>query len=181
MNCQNLTKLAVCLGIVIHSMGIGAALAVNPPSRVPVKGYSTTYAQVSSLVDQQPGKKIQFESQDGVKGMTVTKDAITVLRSGIYLLVASPQVTALEDNGCIDVWLVLNGKDIANSGVRQCQSTKGNTNVVVSQVILDLKKGDTIQVQTNGKGVKLDAIQPKQGAFIPSIIFTVLGLSTSAK
>ena len=70
---------------------------------------------------------------------------------------------------------------MANSGVRQCQSTKGNTNVVVSQVILELKKGDTIQVQTNGKGVKLDAIQPKQGAFIPSMIFTVLGLSTSAK
>ena len=113
--------------------------------------------------------------------MTVTKDAIKILRSGIYLLVASPQVTALEDNGCIDVWLVLNGQDVANSGVRQCQSAKGSTDVVVSQVIIDLKKGDTIQVQTNGKGVKLDAIQPKQGAFIPSVIFTVLGLSTTAK
>lgn len=181
MNYLNVTKFAVCLGIVLNSMGLGSALAVNPPSRVPMKGYATTYAQVSSLVDQPIGKKIQFESQDGAKGMTVTKDAIKILRSGIYLLIAAPQVTALEDNGCVDVWLVLNGQDVANSGVRQCQSTKGSTDVVVSQVIIDLKKGDTIQVQTNGKGVKLDAIQPKQGAFIPSVIFTVLGLSTTAK
>jgi hypothetical protein len=82
----------------------------------------------------------------------------------------------MKDGGCLDAWITINGKNLDNSGVRICQSKAGNTNVVVSQSIISLKKGDTIQVKTSGTNAKLDAITAQGAPLIPSIIFTVLGL-----
>jgi hypothetical protein len=163
-------------GLFISILTPLAALAVAAPKPVSTEGYAITFAQLSSAVDQQPGGFVQFELNDGVKGVTVTKNSVTVVRPGSYLIIAAPQVTVTKDGGCIDAWLVVNGKDVKNSGVRQCQGKAGNTDVVVSQAIMKLKKGDRIQVKTSGNGVKLDAIQPKEEPLIPSIIFTVLGL-----
>jgi hypothetical protein len=144
------------------------------PTNVPSHG--TAFAQLSSLVDQQPGGFIQFESKDSLLNTSATINSVTVKQNGSYLVIASPQVTATKDGGCLDAWIVLNGKDVANSGVRICQAKAGNTNVVVSQVIMYLKTGDTLQVKTGGVNAKLDAIKAKQGPAIPSVILSVVGL-----
>jgi hypothetical protein len=153
-----------------------SALAGTPPISKPNTGTAITSAQLSSAIDQNPGGIVKFELKDSVSGVDVTENSVSVKKPGSYLIFASPQVTATKDKGCIDAWIVLNGKDVPNSGVRLCQSVAGDTSVVVSQVVMKLKAGDTIQVKTAGKDVKLDAIKPEKGPLIPSIIFTVLGL-----
>lgn len=151
----------------------GNTLAISPSSP-PARG--PAFAQLSSAVDQQPGGLVQFESKDSLQGISAKANTIVVTQPGSYLIIASPQVTAINNGGCLDAWIVVNGQDIKNSGVRVCQA-KTETNVVVSQVIMNLKTGDQIQVKTSGKNTKLDAITTKGQPLIPSIIFTVLGLT----
>jgi hypothetical protein len=163
-------------GLVVSLLTPLATLAVTPPKKVSTQGLDITFAQLSSDLDQEPGGFVQFEYNDGVQGISFTKNSVTVNRPGSYLIIAAPQVTATKDGGCLDAWMVLNGKDVLNSGVRLCQAKSGNTDVIVSQTVMKLKKGDKIQVKTSGNGAKLDAIVSKEGPHIPSIIFTVLGL-----
>jgi hypothetical protein len=137
---------------------------------------NTAFAQLSSKIDRSPGRMVRFESRDSVLNMSVTADSVEVKKDGSYLIIASPQVTATKDNGCLNAWLVLNGKGVDNSGVRICQAKAGNTNVVVSQVIMYLKKGDVIQVKTEGANAKLDAISNSGNPLIPSVILTITGL-----
>lgn len=153
-------------------------LASSPPPKDSAgNSVAITSAQLSSSADQNSGGIIDFEIQDSVNGLSVTKNSITVKKAGSYLIFAAPQVTATKDGGCLDAWFVLNGQDVKNSGVRLCQSQKNNTNVLISQVVMKLKKGDKIQIKTGGDGAKLDAIKPEKGPLIPSVIFTVLGLN----
>jgi len=150
-----------------------SALAISPRS-APARG--TAFAQLSSAVDQKPGGFVQFELQDSLAIMSATVNSVTVEQEGIYLIIAAPQVTMIKDGGCIDVWFVVNGQDVKNSGVRQCQAEAENTDVVINQTIMPLKKGDKLQVKTSGTDVKLDAITAKGEPLIPSVIFTVFGL-----
>jgi hypothetical protein len=137
---------------------------------------NTAFAQLSSLNDQSPGNLVRFEQRDSVLNMSVTDNSVEIKKDGSYLVIASPQVTATKDGGCLNAWILLNGKGVANSGVRLCQAKAGNTNVLVSQVIMYLRKGDMIQVKTNGVNSKLDAIQNGKNPAIPAIILTITGL-----
>lgn len=151
--------------------------AAPQPKKSPVTSFAITSAQLSSAKDQPPGKTVQFELKENVNGVDVSNDTVIIKKPGNYLLMVAPQITATQNGGCLDLWLMLNGKNIPNSGIRSCQTTAGNTDVLMSQTIMKLKPGDRIQVMTNGKGGILDAVQPEKGPLIPSIIFTVLGLN----
>jgi hypothetical protein len=160
------------LSCLVATIVSSSALAI--PNNPPTQGAS--FAQLSSKVVQQPGGFVQFESKDSLVRMMATKNSVTVSQDGSYLIIASPQVTATKDGGCLDAWITVNSKDVQNSGVRICQAKTGNTNVVVSQVIMYLKRGDTIQIKTSGKDTKLDAILSPKSPNIPSIILTVTDL-----
>lgn len=162
----------VLTGFVVCLLTPWRALAIPPG----VVTHGAAFAQLSSSVDQKPGGIVQFETKDSLQKISATANSAIVTQGGSYLIIASPQVTATKDGGCLDAWIVVNGQNVKNSGVRLCQARAGNTNVVVSQVMMNLKKGDKIQVKTSGKDVKLDAINPQGEPQIPSIIFTVLGL-----
>ena len=150
--------------------------AVPRSKQTGMTSFAITSAQLSSAQKQKPGKLVEFELQDNVNGIAVSRNTVTIQKPGSYLLMAAPQITATKNGGCLDLWLVLNGKDIPNSSIRSCQSTAGNTDVLMSQTIIKLKPGDRIQVMTNGDGAVLDAVRPSKGPLIPSIIFTVVGL-----
>lgn len=175
---MNLRRLLCLTGILLPFLTPGQTLAATPvaPTK-PVKIPGDAFAQLSSPTDQNPGGLVQFQAQDALKLMSATKNSVIVQQAGTYLIIASPQVTATGDGGCLNAWLVVNGKDVKNSGVRICQAKAGNTNVLVSQVALPLNQGDTIQVKTSGKNAKLDAISPPGEPLIPAIILTVFGLS----
>jgi hypothetical protein len=167
----NIFKLSLT-GLLLSGLTPWHALAI-PPKAIQ---NGSAFAQLSSTLDQRADGLVRFESKDTLQRMSATEDSLTTTQGGSYLIIASPQVTATKDGGCVDAWIAVNGQDVKNSGVRLCQAKAGNTNVVVSQVIMNLKKGDKIQVKSSGKDVKLDAIKPQSGPLIPSIIFTVVGI-----
>lgn len=169
---------AFSLGMILTTLTPLAvwAGAAPPSKKAATTSFAITSAQLSSAKDQQPGKLVEFEIQNNVRDISVSRNAVTVQKTGSYLLMAAPQITATKNGGCLDLWLTLNGKDIPNSGIRSCQTTAGNTDVLMSQTIIKLKPGDRIQVMTNGNGAILNAIKPEKGPLIPSIIFTIVGL-----
>jgi hypothetical protein len=168
----------LALGLLFTTLTPLAVLAgaVPPSKKSGITSFAITSAQLSSAQTQKPGKFVDFELQDNVNGIGVSRNTVTIQKPGSYLLMAAPQITATKNGGCLDLWLVLNGKDIPNSAIRSCQSSAGNTDVLMSQTIIKLKPGDRIQVMTNGDGAVLDAVRPSKGPLIPSIIFTVVGL-----
>jgi hypothetical protein len=171
MGYQYLRSLSLS-GFLVCFLTYGSALAI--PTKQEPRG--PAFAQLSSAVDQQPGNLVQFATKDSLQGLSSTANSVNILQKGSYLIIASPQVTATGDGSCLDAWIVVNQVAVKNSGVRICQAKAGDTNVVVSQVMMNLKPGDKVQVQTSGKNAKLDAIEAKGEPLIPSIIFTVFGL-----
>jgi hypothetical protein len=90
------------------------------------------------------------------------------------VVVLAPQVTAEVDGGCFEAWVRLNGQDVANSNVKLCLTQAGDTDVVVSQGILDLARGDTIQFIGYSDGAYADAIPSAAGGpLIPSHISSI--------
>ena len=138
------------------------------------------YTQLSSSVDQIPatGEKmmVKFEQDIGSSNLDLTPNGVIAKKLGMYLIIAAPQVTASMDGGCLDLWLNVSGNDIPNSNVQLCQSESGDTNVILSQNILRLEKGDELKViaSSPNNGAFLDAIEVPDEPLIPSIIFTMV-------
>ena len=138
------------------------------------------YTQLSSAIDQIPatGEKmvVKFEQDIGSSNLDLTPNGVNVKKSGLYLVIAAPQVTASTDDGCMDLWLNISNNDVPNSNVQLCQTKVGDTNVVLSQNILRLEKGDMLEViaSSPNHGAFLDAIEVPDEPLIPSIIFTMV-------
>ncbi len=138
------------------------------------------YTQLSSAVDQIPetGEKmaVKFEKNVSSSDLDLTPNGVIVRKSGLYLVIAAPQVTASMDGGCLDLWLNVSGNDVPNSNVQLCQTKASETNVILSQNILRLDKGDVLQViaSSPNNGAFLDAIEVPDEPLIPSIIFTMV-------
>ncbi|MDJ0589596.1 MAG: hypothetical protein QNJ72_06310 [Pleurocapsa sp. MO_226.B13] len=138
------------------------------------------YTQLSSALDQVPptGEKmaVKFEQNGGSSDLDLTPNSVIVRKSGLYLAIAAPQVTASMDGGCLDLWLNVSGDDVSNSNTQLCQTKAGDTNVILSQNILRLEKGDTLQLiaSSPNNGAFLDAIEVPDEPLIPSIIFTMV-------
>ena len=84
------------------------------------------YLQASSTITQCPGmapEVVQMDITDAASGVAMAANQITVEESGAYLIVAAPQVgrEGAGPYGCFDLWLRVNGTDVANSNVQLCQ------------------------------------------------------------
>ena len=155
---------------------------------------SLVAAQLSSSNDQRPLKrgapqKIIFDNRDYINGVVVSGGDITINQSGVYFIVASPQVNELY-NICsvqyIDFWIDVNGKPVANSGVRLSLLNNKQTDVIISQGITPLNAGDIVSVWMNVIGVGTNCSQAgivyfppsdPAAAAIPSIIFSLYSLA----
>ncbi len=81
--------------------------------------------------------------------------------------------------GCFDLWLRVNGKDVANSNVQLCQDADSMAkDVIISQGIVPLKAGDVLEVMMSANNPKanmcIEAIQPAGEPLVPSIIFSMI-------
>ena len=86
---------------------------------------ASQYLQASS-VTQCPGtapEVVAMAIVDAANGITLANNKITVGKAGPYLIVAAPQVgrEGARPYGCFDLWLRVNGADVANSNVQLCQ------------------------------------------------------------
>lgn len=127
------------------------------------------YAQLSSAIDQYGFGIVTMDQVDSISGMEYTEElGLLVQERGVYLIIAAPQVAT--GKGCYDLWLTVNGKQIANSNVRHCSQSPQHTDVIVSQGATCFEEGDVINPVQSGTGI--EAITPRWEPRVPSIIFT---------
>lgn len=150
------------------------------------------FAQLSSAKTQRPilGERtvIEMELRDAISNVKFdprrSASDIEIILPGAYFIIAAPQTDKLgssdtETNGCYDMWLEVNGRDVANSNVRHCfsQADPKTTDVIVSQGVGCFEPGDKINLimssNSEEQGVGIVAIQPPNEPLIPSIIFSM--------
>ena len=142
------------------------------------------YLQASSTITQCPGKApalVKMDITDAANGLALKNNKITVSEAGAYLIVAAPQVGREGGGplGCFDLWLRVNGKDVANSNVQLCQDADSRAkDVIISQGIVPLKAGDAVEVMMSANNpaakICIEAIQPAGEPLVPSIIFSMI-------
>ena len=142
------------------------------------------YLQASSTITQCPGmapEVVKIDVIDAVNGITLTENKITVSETSTYLIVAAPQVgrEAAGALGCFDLWLRVNGSDVANSNVQLCQDAGSMAkDVIISQGIVPLTAGDGLEVMMSANNpeakICIEAIQPANEPLVPAIIFSML-------
>ena len=144
------------------------------------------YAQIISTIDQRPDTTepvpVFMDQNDGISGIEHSIDHpadIGIAESGVYVIIAAPQVGRKSGEGPehVDFWLRKNGKDIPNSNVRCTIRTSEDKDVIVNQTMTAFKAGDVLNVMmavdTVGDGLGIEAIQTEGRPLIPSIIFSM--------
>ena len=144
------------------------------------------YAQISSTEDQRPTVttpvQIELNQNDSISGIEHTAEnpgTIRITDSGIYVLIAAPQVgrTSGTKARFVDFWLRKNGTDIQNSNVRVVIGENTNKDVIVNQTMMPFNSGDLINVMMSvevaDEGLGIEAIHPTGEPLIPSIIFSM--------
>jgi hypothetical protein len=148
------------------------------------------FGQFSSHKTQRPSAlgavKIELDTLDKVDGevfgMEFSGGDIKIKETGMYLIIAGPQINKLKGDlpRWIYFWLRVNNKDVANSNVRAVLERPSQKDVIVTQIITRLNKGDVLSimmsVETVDEGMGIEAIQPANEPAIPSIILTVFQL-----
>jgi hypothetical protein len=151
--------------------------------------YKKAYGQFSSNVSQTPNtlKPYQIEldpmeSSEMIRGIEFENGNIRIKQSGIYLLIACPQISKLSGYipRWIDYWVRINGRDVPNSNIRSVLQMPDEKTVVMLNLVWPMNKGDIVNIMmaleviTDGLGI--EAIQPKGEPRIPSIIVTLVQL-----
>ncbi len=145
-----------------------------------------TYAQITSTQDQRPSgtspQLVTMNQNDEISGIEHSVENpgdIRIKESGVYVIIAAPQVgrTSGTEERFVDIWLRKNGKDIPNSNVRNVVGTKGGKDVIVNQTMMSFDAGDVINVMMSveaaNEGLGIEAIHPEGEPTIPSIIFSM--------
>ena len=161
-------KLILALVVLVASAGVANA---------------AQYLQASSSVTQCPGTAptlVEMDIVDAAEGVTLANNQITVGEAGPYLIVAAPQVGREGGGpyGCFDLWLRINGADVANSNVQLCQDEGSMAkDVIISQGIVPMAAGDMLEVMMSASNpeanICIEAIQPAGEPLVPAIIFSM--------
>ena len=145
---------------------------------------ASEYLQVSSSITQCPGQEpmlVEMDMIDAANGIALEDNQVTVSEAGPYLIVAAPQVGREGGGpyGCFDLWLRVNGEDVANSNVQLCQDEDSMAkDVIISQGIVPMDEGDVLEVMMSANNPEanmcIEAIQPDGEPLVPSIIFSMI-------
>ena len=134
------------------------------------------HAQLSTSFDQFDGGLVTYDQVDSIAGAKFDgTGTLTVEESGLWLIVAAPQVGSIQNpgssKGSANFWIAVNGVDVDNSNVTWSTNGKGG-DVIISQGAMLLKAGDKVTVQWSTTGPALEAITTPGEPLTPSIIFT---------
>jgi len=152
------------------------------------------YAQIISTIDQRPDTTepvpVFMDQVDQISGLGHSIDHpadIEITESGVYVVIAAPQVGRVSGNGPghVDFWLRKNNQDIANSTVRCTVNTDDDKDVVVNQTMSAFKAGDVLNVMMAvdkaGEGLGIEAIATDGRPLIPSIILSMHKIKDSVE
>jgi len=146
------------------------------------------FGQFSSGKTQRPETtdpiEIELTDQEDMVGgehtIDFTRGDIEIKKSGMYLIIAGPQIGKLSgrEPRWIDFWLRTNDIDIPNSNIRYTFNDSPQKDVIILQVLTHLNEGDKVNIMMSieviGEGIGIEAIQPAAEPLIPSIILTIL-------
>jgi hypothetical protein len=151
------------------------------------------FAQLSSTITQRPNRKgifaINMENWDAIHGIDFdprkNKTDIKIIHDGTYFIMAAPQVGRMHKTNnptTVNFFISINNKALDNSNVSLCFPAGDNTpkDVIVSQGIVTLKKGDVVKVMMSilddNSGSGIESIYPKDEPAVPAIIFSMFRL-----
>lgn len=124
----------------------------------------------------------QEDAAGGIHSIDFEKGDIMIKQSGMYLIIAAPQVGKTKGirTRWIDFWLKINHVDLANSNVRRVLTDSQEKDVIPLNVVTALNRGDTLNImmaaETESEGIGIEAIEPDGEPAIPSIIVTIVQL-----
>jgi hypothetical protein len=121
---------------------------------------------------------VTMNSTDAEKGISNNNGAVTVSEDGAYFVVAAGQVGG-KVKGSVRIWMRANGKDVDNSNTEQLIADPAFTTVLVCQGVMELKKGDKVEVMYSGSapGLGLIAKKPPGEPVVTSIIFSAFKIN----
>lgn len=148
------------------------------------------FGQFSSLKTQRIRTmkpiEVELDTQEDVAGGVQTidfdKGDIIIKQSGMYLIIAGPQIGKYRGTKSrwIDFWLRVNNVDLSNSNIRRVLTNVCEKDVIPINVVTDLNKDDILQImmsaETDNEGIGIEAIEPEGEPGIPSIIVTMVQL-----
>ncbi len=152
--------------------------------------FRKAFGQFSSMktqtVDTLKPIEIKLDTQEDVAGGVHTidfeKGNIIIKQSGMYLIIAGPQVgkTSGTRNRWIDFWLRVNNVDVPNSNIRRVLTDSQEKDVIPLNAVIPLNRGDNMNImmaaETDSEGIGIEAIEPDGEPTIPSIIVTIVQL-----
>lgn len=152
--------------------------------------YKKAFGQFASNKTQRPNTLKPYvieldpltELGEAIRGVEFEKGNIVIKQSGIYLLLACPQISKTSGYipRWIDFWVRINGRDVANSNLRCVLQMPDEKTVVMVNLVAPLNKRDVINImmalETITDGLGVEAIQPKDEPTIPSLIVTLVQL-----
>lgn len=118
----------------------------------------------------------------GVRTIDFDKGDVIIKQSGMYLLIAGPQIGKVAGTipRWLDFWVRVNKIDIPNSNIRAVVTDPREKTVVPLNAVLSLNTGDILNImmtiETIDEGLGLEAIAPNGEPTIPSIIVTIVQL-----
>jgi len=140
-----------------------------------------TFLQASSTEEQLANdaspKVVTMNSTDASSGITNQNGVVTVASDGSYFMLAAAQVGG-KAKGNVRMWMRINGKDVDNSNTEQLISEPGFTTVLVCQGVVELKKGDKVEMAYSGSvpGLGLIIHKPNGEPLVTSMIFSAFKL-----
>lgn len=155
------------------------------------------YAQLSSAKTQRSKTsepvKVQFELRDAINGIDfdprIDNSSIGIKHDGAYFVMAAPQIGRLHADStkpaCANFFISINDNQLENSNVTLClpNDDASTKDVIVTQGIIPLKKGDKISVMMSTKdyeeGMGAEALRPEDEPTVPSIIFSMFRLGNT--
>jgi CRISPR/Cas system-associated protein Csx1 len=149
----------------------------------PYGAYAAQYIQASSNETQLPSDtnahRISINSTDASAGISQKEGVFIIPSDGAYLMIAEVQVGRKgAAAGEVNVWLRVNGKDVANTNSQQ-NISNSDTTVVMTQCVMMLKKGDQYEVmqRVSALGLGVIAIKHEEQPVVPSISVSLMKLN----
>ena len=154
------------------------------------RDYRKAFGQLASTktqrIDSLKPVEIQLDTQEDVAGGVHTidfdKSDIIIKQSGMYLIIAAPQIGKARGTRSrwMDFWVRVNNVDVPHSNIRRAITDSQEKDVIGLNVVMPLNRGDAVNImmsgETEGEGLGIEAIEPDGEPSIPSIIVTILQL-----
>ena len=154
------------------------------------RDFRKAFGQFSSgktqRVDTLKPIEIQLDAQEDVAGGVHTidfdKGDIIIKQSGMYLILAGPQVGKNKGtrNRWIDFWLRVNNVDVPNSNIRRVLTDSQEKDVIPLNAVIPLNRGDNMNImmaaENDSEGIGIECIEPDGEPDIQIIIVTIVQL-----